>query len=71
MDLDCLPHTFLSDCTNTRVFRVQTGDKGDGLAVEVRLVMEGTLRKYRPLTRVKDVGDKPNAVFLDETDFKV
>lgn len=71
MDLACLPLTPLSDGTDTRVLTVQTSNKGGWLAVEVRLVMDGTLMEDGSLTRVEDVGDKSDAIFLDETNFKV
>jgi len=62
---------FLSDATDTRVFTVQTSNKGDGPTVKVCLVVEGTLREDGTLTRVEDIGDESSAIFLDETDFKV
>jgi hypothetical protein len=61
----------LGNGSNTRVFVVQTGDEAGGLAVEVRLVVEGTLREDGTLTRVEDVGNESSAVLLDEANFKV
>ena len=71
MYFDHLPLTPLSETADTRVFTVQTSNKGDGLAVKVCLVVEGTLREDGSLTRVEDIGDKSGAIFLDETNFKV
>jgi len=61
----------MSDAADTRVFTIQTSNKGGGHAVKVCLVVERTLREDSSLTRVEEVGDKSGAIFLDETNFKV
>ena len=71
MDFDCRPLAPLGNGSSSRVLTVQTSHKADGRAVQVRLVVEGTLWEDGSLTRFEEVGYESRAVFLEETDFEV
>jgi len=71
MNFGCRSLTPLGNGSSTRVYTVQTSHEADGLAVQVRLVVEGSLGEDGTLARVEGVGDKSRPILLDETDFKV
>jgi hypothetical protein len=69
-DLRWNPEEPLGNGRSTRVHTVQTSHEADGLAVQVRLEVEGSLGEDGTLTRAEDVGDESRPVVSDETDFK-
>lgn len=60
----------LSNGRNSRVFVIEAGHKGHGVAAKICLVVEGVLRVDESLTDVEVLLDESSTVFENETDLE-